>query len=60
MGATVYTCLLIVYMGDIYMCIDAIYGCYVHVYRLCIWVLYTCILGVYMGVMYMYIDVTNG
>ena len=37
-----YTWILIVYMGAtcIYMYIDIVYGCYAHVYWLCIWVLY--------------------
>jgi hypothetical protein len=51
-----YTCILMVYMGPTYMYINSAYGCYIHVYWLCIWVLCTCILMVYMGAMYMYID----
>ena len=47
-------------MGAIYMYIDGVYGCYIHVYLLCIWVLYTCILIVCMGAMYMYIDGVYG
>jgi hypothetical protein len=38
------------------MYIDSVYGCYIHVYWWCIWVIYTCIIIVYMGVMYMYVD----
>jgi len=54
------TCIMIVYMGTIYMYIDSVYGCYIHVYWWCIWVLYTCILIVYMGVVDMCIDCVYG
>jgi hypothetical protein len=27
-----YTCILIAYMGVIYMSFDCVYGCYLHVY----------------------------
>ena len=50
----VYTCILIVYKGGIYMYIDGVYGLYLHVYWWCIRVVYTCILIVYMGGIYMY------
>ena len=43
-----------------YIYVDGVYGCYVHVYQLCIWVLFACILIVYMGVIYMYIDCVYG
>jgi len=36
-------------MGAMYMYIDCVYGCYIHVYLLCIWVLCTGILIVYTG-----------
>jgi len=39
-----------VYMGNIYMYNDGVYG----------WYVYTCILMVYMGVIYMYIDCVYG
>jgi len=42
-------CILIVYMDDIYMCIDGV-----------MWVLCTCILIVYMGAIYMYVDGVYG
>ena len=45
----VYTCLLIVYMGGIYMYIDCVYE-----------VIYTCMLILYMGGIYMYIDCVYG
>jgi hypothetical protein len=51
-----YACILIVYMGDMYMHVYCVYGCYVDVYWMCIWVLYTCILILYKGTIYMYID----
>jgi hypothetical protein len=35
-----YTCILIAYMGAIYIYIDCVYGCCIHVCRLCIWVLH--------------------
>jgi hypothetical protein len=38
------------------MYIDCVYGCYVHVYWLCIWVEDTRILIVYIGAICMYID----
>ena len=43
-----------------YMYIDCVYACHIHVYRMCIWVLYTYIFIVYMGVMYMYVDGVYG
>jgi hypothetical protein len=48
----------LVYMGALCMYINGVlvYGCYIHVYRLCVWVLYTCILMVYMSATYIYID----
>ena len=55
-----YTCILMVYMGGIYMYIDCEYGCYIHVYSWCIWELYTCILIVYLGVIYMYFGCVYG
>jgi len=45
-----------VYMGGIYMYVDVVYACLMHVYSLCIWVISTCTLMVYMGAMYLYID----
>jgi hypothetical protein len=60
MGAYFYACILMVCMGAIYMYIDGVYGCYIHVYWLCIWVLYTRILMVYISVIYMYIDCVYG
>jgi hypothetical protein len=57
-----YTCILSVYMAPLYMYIDGVYGCCIHVNLFCIWVLCTCILMVYMaalmvymGAIYMYI-----
>ena len=55
------------YIGALCMYIDCVFGCYIHVYLLCILVLYACILIVYMvlficiwivymGAIYMYID----
>jgi len=49
-----------VYMGAIYLYIHCVYGCLIHVFLVCIWVLYICILIVYMGVIYMYIDGVYG
>ena len=50
--------MLIAYKGAFTctMCIDCVYECYIHAYRLCIWVICTGILIVYMGAKYKYID----
>jgi len=45
----IYTCILIVCIGGIYMYVDCVYG-----------VVYTCILIVYRGAMYMHIDYVYG
>ena len=36
------------YIGALCMYIDCVFGCYIHVYLLCILVLYACILIVYL------------
>jgi len=49
-----------VYMGAMYMHIHGVYGCYILVYSLCIWVPDTCIFSMDMGAIYMYIDCVYG
>jgi len=44
-----YTCIFSMYMGAIYMYIDCVYECYIHLFFV-----------VLMGVMYMYIDDVYG
>jgi len=53
-----YTGILIVYMVLITytMYIDCVYGSYIHVCWLCIWVLYTYMFMLHLGALYMYID----
>jgi len=53
-------CILIVYMGAIYMYVNCVYWCYKHVYCLHIWLLNTSILIVHMVARYMNIGCVYG